>query len=51
MGFHELGLLILLLVIIGVFVLWLTKQLSGPIALVFGMICLAVFFLVGVAIR
>lgn len=47
MGIHEVGLLLLLLVLIGVFVLWLTKQLAGPIALMIGIIIIALFLLIG----
>lgn len=51
MGLHELALLLLLLVIIAVFVLWLMKQLAGPVALIIGFIVIAIFLLVGAPLR
>ena len=49
MNLHELGLLILLLVVIGVFVLGLIKQLAWPVAFLIGATAVAIFFLVGVS--
>lgn len=47
MGTHEIGLIILLFVLIGVFVPWVSKQINATMALIVAAIVVALFLIIG----